>query len=717
MNVQKSKADLRDEQIAKEYNILVFNNNLVKEATFNTLNKIEKKHLGSFTFGQKKETFYRHELFFESLKTSRLVRHPFILSLYGVIMNQDTNNYDYAIEIIKGTDLSQLIKYETNTEIEQIMIALDLCKVLTYLHMNDFVHRQLFPNNALIDVKKDFRLLIDFSVIHRIEDANANPMKKRRNAIKPNIIEITKEFDIWAFGNFLNELFSGGDKLWIQIGNESNKGLSLLYEQYPYSVSNKIKNERVRRIIETCALVKHGSDYNISNLTVELYKEFFKLVKNTQNFSSLFAHYSSKEKYYLLNKIRSYLVLHKFYLNMNQKKIKDFNFLYVHYFKQDKAPRRKSRIGTIGTMMMTIDEIIAKPITKDTVKKFISKLKISMLQSEKLRVKNQILGEGGFATIKKAEFNGLDIALKKLNVFDIEKFTREIIIIKKYNHPNIPLLYGLIQKSKDQAITFEIAFEFIKGFTLDLYLLNVKQITEIEKLLIILDLAQVIEYLHAFNLIHRDLKPQNIMINEKKEIKLFDFGISKITHHSETKTREGTGTCFYMAPENYPENKFNSNIDDSDSSIDEETLEDLDIKISNKIDIWAFGLIINEIFSSEKPWQGRISKGIPNHIKAIQIQQLLIQRATFEPSQNMGNDIRKVVFACTKINPAERPTMKQIKMFFLKKFYSYVKKTNLNNYFEYEKVKDRVYLLHKVRGYILLYGAIVHQIILSIISF
>ena len=235
MNSQLSKTDQRREKIIKEYNILVFDNTKVKEAAYSTLNRIDKKEYGSFTFGQKKESFYRETTFFANLMETKLIRHPLILALYGVIENDETLNYDYAIEIVKGTSISEQIKYQTNTEIEQIMIALDLCKVITYLHENGFVHQQIFPKNTLIDLKKDFRLLVDFAVLS----------KAPNDIIKTNLADlkqkyVKKEFDIWALGNFLNELFSGGDKLWINVGSENTKTLSLLYEQYPYTVSNKI---------------------------------------------------------------------------------------------------------------------------------------------------------------------------------------------------------------------------------------------------------------------------------------------------------------------------------------------------------------------------------------------------------------------------------------------------------------------------------------------
>ena len=206
----------------------------------------------------------------------------------------------------------------------------------------------------MLDVKKDFRLLIDYSVLKKFNKDNINKITKSEKNYQQ--VEDRKEFDIWAFGNFLNQLFSGGDKLWVQIGQETSntKTISLLYEQYPYSVSNKIKNTNIKQIIETCARVKTGQSFSIRDIMIKLYKEFFVIIKSVGNFSALFGHYTEKEKLYLLNKVRSYLVLCKFYLNLEHNKLKDFNFLTVFLIRQDKNTRIMTR--TLNkSMKLTIE--------------------------------------------------------------------------------------------------------------------------------------------------------------------------------------------------------------------------------------------------------------------------------------------------------------------------------------------------------------------------
>ena len=158
---------------------------------------------------------------------------------------------------------------------------------------------------------------------------------------------------------------------------------------------------------------------------------------------------------------------------------------------------------------------------------------------------------------------------------------------------------------------------------------------------------------------------------------------------------------FIKAPENYPENKYAGVQQDDDDSIEEDPdPEELNIKISNKIDIWAYGIIVNETFSGEKPWQRKLSKNVSSQIKALQIQQLLIRREMFEPNDKMKNEIQNIVIACTRLNPAQRPSMRQLKIHLLKKFYLLVKNTDLSKILIKETYKDRRMLMNKVRKYV-----------------
>ena len=117
---------------------------------------------------------------------------------------------------------------------------------------------------------------------------------------------------------------------------------------------------------------------------------------------------------------------------------------------------------------------------------------------------------------------------------------------------------------------------------------------EISLLLNFIDLSSILVYLHGFSLIHRDLKPGNIIFEKNGNCRLLDFGISKKTNHTETIAETG-GTIIYMAPENFD---HNNNINDTDTYTTR-------CKVSTKVDIWAFGCILSQVYSGEKPWVGK----------------------------------------------------------------------------------------------------------------
>ena len=149
------------------------------------------------------------------------------------------------------------------------------------------------------------------------------------------------------------------------------------------------------------------------------------------------------------------------------------------------------------------------------------------------------------------------------------------LIALDYAIIKIPKFYGVWNDSKNY---FNLIFGFVNGDTLNSCLDKLK---DGEKAKIILEICEVLVDIHNLNLIHRDLKPGNIMIDNRFGLAtayLIDFGTSKIASHTVSKTQTQSGTIAYMAPENFCV-KMNS---DNEGSID----------ISTKFDVWSFGCLI-----------------------------------------------------------------------------------------------------------------------------
>jgi serine/threonine-protein kinase len=166
-----------------------------------------------------------------------------------------------------------------------------------------------------------------------------------------------------------------------------------------------------------------------------------------------------------------------------------------------------------------------------------------------------LLGEGGIGQVHAAYDTVLqrDVAMKSLrpellsDANFVERFRAEATSLARLNHPNITTIYSLIPDDKNLYMVMEL----VRGHTLDDILKERKSPLEVrESLAIVSQAADGLGYAHSMGVIHRDVKPSNLMIAENGVLKIMDFGIARI-RGSQRLTRSGSivGTLAYMAPE------------------------------------------------------------------------------------------------------------------------------------------------------------------------
>jgi len=165
------------------------------------------------------------------------------------------------------------------------------------------------------------------------------------------------------------------------------------------------------------------------------------------------------------------------------------------------------------------------------------------------------LGKGGMGTVFKARQVSMDrvVALKVLppnlakNQDFVQRFLREARSAAKLNHPNI--VQGFDVGEADGVYYF--AMEFVDGPTLKDLIKREGRIEERKALNILGGVARALEHAHKHGLIHRDIKPDNVMISRDGVVKLADLGLARSTGKVDTVTIEGVtvGTPHYMAPE------------------------------------------------------------------------------------------------------------------------------------------------------------------------
>jgi eukaryotic-like serine/threonine-protein kinase len=170
----------------------------------------------------------------------------------------------------------------------------------------------------------------------------------------------------------------------------------------------------------------------------------------------------------------------------------------------------------------------------------------------KYRIVGQ-LGRGGAGVVYKAvdETLGRDVAVKMLNpdLADTEVMTRfraEATILARLNHPQIATIYELFRADAD----YLMVMEFVRGEALDKLSERLGAI-EPERAAYVIDLIlSALEHAHRAGVVHRDVKPANVMLTDEGGIKIMDFGIARVLG-AEQKTVDGRlmGTPAYMSPE------------------------------------------------------------------------------------------------------------------------------------------------------------------------
>ena len=173
---------------------------------------------------------------------------------------------------------------------------------------------------------------------------------------------------------------------------------------------------------------------------------------------------------------------------------------------------------------------------------------------EKYEVLDEI-GHGGMATVYRARDSSLDrfVALKVLHPHlqrtseARARFTREAKSVAKLRHPHILEIYDYSGEGSDETY---IAAELLTGPTLKDFVLARKQLPPEIAACLALQLADALGEAHAKGIIHRDVKPENVLIHEDRCVKLTDFGIAHMVDtHTFTATGQILGSPGHMAPE------------------------------------------------------------------------------------------------------------------------------------------------------------------------
>ncbi len=222
---------------------------------------------------------------------------------------------------------------------------------------------------------------------------------------------------------------------------------------------------------------------------------------------------------------------------------------------------------------------------------------IGKLLDERYEILEEI-GSGGMAVVYKAMCNRLNrlVAIKILkddHSQDAEfrrRFRVESQAVAMLSHPNIVSVYDV---SHTEGVDY-IVMELIDGISLKQYMEQKGVLSWRETLHFGTQICKALEHAHSRGIIHRDIKPHNIMILKDGSVKVADFGIARITNAGSTLTREAIGSVHYISPEQAKGGKLDS-----------------------RSDLYSLGVVLYEMLTGRTPYDGESAVSVAiQHINA-----------------------------------------------------------------------------------------------------
>ena len=242
-----------------------------------------------------------------------------------------------------------------------------------------------------------------------------------------------------------------------------------------------------------------------------------------------------------------------------------------------------------------------------------------------------LVAKGGMGAVFKAMHPTLKrhVIIKKLtmrgNSSITERFKREARILMDFKNDYIVRVFDHFKEGSSHYIVLE----YVDGMSLDQLIKKQRCLSSELSLLIFLDACRALQYAHGMGVIHRDIKPGNILISKKGEVKLADFGIAASEEDDESGlTKEGMtlGTPSYMPPEQIENSK---NVD-------------------KRADIYAMGIMLYEMVTGKKPYPGNFA---PDTV-------VLIQKGRYRPAGKINPRVHpfvdKLIRKLIKPDPRKR---------------------------------------------------------------
>ena len=197
----------------------------------------------------------------------------------------------------------------------------------------------------------------------------------------------------------------------------------------------------------------------------------------------------------------------------------------------------------------------------------------------------EVIGSGGMAVVYKARCHRLNrlVAIKILKDDNLQdedfrrRFHAESQAVAMLSHPNIVSIYDV----STSIMADYIVMELIEGITLKQYMEKKGTLNWKETLHFAVQIAKALEHAHSRGIVHRDIKPHNVMVLKNGSVKVMDFGIARLMSKGNTLTKEALGSVHYISPEQAKGGRVDS-----------------------RSDLYSLGVVMYEMMTGRPPYDG-----------------------------------------------------------------------------------------------------------------
>ncbi|CAN1765009.1 Serine/threonine-protein kinase EDR1 [Linum perenne] len=243
------------------------------------------------------------------------------------------------------------------------------------------------------------------------------------------------------------------------------------------------------------------------------------------------------------------------------------------------------------------------------------------------------IGLGSYGEVYQADWNGTEVAVKKF--LDqgfygaaLQEFKREVRIMRRLRHPNVVLFMGAVTRPPNLSIITEF---LPRGSLYRILHRPHCQIDERRRIKMALDVARGMNCLHSSTptIVHRDLKSPNLLVDKNWNVKVCDFGLSRLKHSTFLSSKSTAGTPEWMAP------------------------EVLRNELSNeKCDVYSFGVILWELATLRLPWSGMNPMQVVGAVG--------FQNRRLEIPKELDPLVSRIIWECWQTDPNLRPSFAQL---------------------------------------------------------